>query len=102
MIADLLNIAGVPTKHKVPAYGTGVNRQSLDSRNLLKTLDPSLQRNNSNSNLSRKEERNLLQAELELKRARKTGFKVIFPPQTGFHVYKSYFDCAKPINSSLF
>jgi D-alanine-D-alanine ligase-like ATP-grasp enzyme len=42
MIADLLNIAGVPNKQKVATYGARVDRKSLDSRNPIKTLESSL------------------------------------------------------------
>ena len=42
MIADLLNIAGVPNKQKVATYGARVDRKSLDSRNPMKKLESSL------------------------------------------------------------
>jgi tubulin polyglutamylase TTLL5 len=42
MIADLLNIAGVPNKQKVAKYGTSIDKKSLDSRNSMKTLESSL------------------------------------------------------------
>ena len=42
MIADLLNIAGVPNKQKVATYGAKIDRKLLDSRNPMKKLESSL------------------------------------------------------------
>lgn len=59
MIADLLNIVGVPVKQKTATRNTGVNRKSYEQCNLLSMYGQGLTRVDSRDNLPRKEQKKL-------------------------------------------